>query len=1096
MAFGFKLDNSTDTGIAGDGITGSRTVRISGTGEPGAVVSIMLWRADRGYLYNAGKIAVAADGTFTIDVPGVADGVFDVWGSSRLGSKSDLVVSSHAVTVDKTPPAAPVFDALPASTTDIHPVLTGRAEANSMVSIFVDGSGTPASTVSADASGRWSYQVGETLTAAQHQFSAKATDAAGNVSTASSTTTLTVTSAASGGASSPVSSAPVVVTMAAPVISAFASSLTNVVKPVVQGTAAAHATVTVYADGSSTALGTAKADASGRWSFTPATALADGQHSFQATAADRSGHVSSLSQAVALTIDHTPPATPILASFGTALTSIVTPLVQGTAEANASVTVFVDGKAAGTVKADSAGAWSFTTAALADGSHAFAARATDLAGNIGALSGSATLLVDHTAPLAPVVSGFGTSLTSNQKPNVAGSAEANATVTVYVDGTVLGTTKASVAGAWTFSPTVALSDGSHAFTARATDAAGNVSALSAATSLAIDHAAPGVPVIAAFTSAYTTSTTPVLHGSAEANATVNLYLDGAATAFGTAKADASGAWSLTPAAAIADGPHTFTARATDGAGNLSGLSSAVSVTIDHLAPLAPIIAAFGMPLSNDATPTLQGSAEAGSSVAIMVDGSTLPAATVVADAKGHWGLDLATLADGLHTFTATATDLAGNVSALSGSQSLTIDTHAPTALVSSLVVAGDNVISPTEAAASSIHVTGTLSQTLDAGDSLLLSIAGTTLTLGSANIAADHSFAVDVARPAQGWGAGVATAHVEDAAHNAGGVTSDAYAMGAAAPTPAPSSGFLLGVNIAGGEFGSLGGQYGWSYIYPSHSEIDYYDKKGMDVIRVPFSWERVQHSQFGELDATELSRLDDAVNYATSQGLKVVLDPHGYGAGFGSLIGTAGTSNAAFADFWGKMAAHYAGNTDVIFGLMNEPNSQDATGWLGSVNAAISAIRDAGATNEILVPGTHWDGAWTWTTTDNAAVIGTGVQDPLHNFAFEVHQYLDTWGSGTEQNVVSVDIGVQRLQAITQWAEQTGNKLFLGEFGVASDQTSLTALDKMLSYMEQHTGAWQGGTYWAGGAWWGDYMYSVEPNNGVDKAQMAVLQQHANQVV
>ena len=45
---------------------------------------------------------------------------------------------------------------------------------------------------------------------------------------------------------------------------------------------------------------------------------------------------------------------------------------------------------------------------------------------------------------------------------------------------------------------------------------------------------------------------------------------------------------------------------------------------------------------------------------------------------------------------------------------------------------------------------------------------------------------------------------------------------------------------------------------------------------------------------------------------------------------------------------------------------------------------------------------AWTWTTTDNAAVIGTGVQDPAHNFAFEVHQYLDADGSGTHPGVVS----------------------------------------------------------------------------------------------
>jgi hypothetical protein len=139
-------------------------------------------------------------------------------------------------------------------------------------------------------------------------------------------------------------------------------------------------------------------------------------------------------------------------------------------------------------------------------------------------------------------------------------------------------------------------------------------------------------------------------------------------------------------------------------------------------------------------------------------------------------------------------------------------------------------------------------------------------------------------------------------------------------------------------------------------------------------------------------------------------------------------------------------------------------------------------------VPGSHYDGAWTWTTTDNAAVVGTGVQDPAHNFAFEVHQYLDADGSCTHPGVVSAEIGVERLTAITQWAEATGHRLFLGEVGVATDQTSLTALDRMLSYMHQHADVWQGVTYWAGGPWWGDYMFSIEPQNGIDKPQMAIL--------
>jgi endoglucanase len=306
------------------------------------------------------------------------------------------------------------------------------------------------------------------------------------------------------------------------------------------------------------------------------------------------------------------------------------------------------------------------------------------------------------------------------------------------------------------------------------------------------------------------------------------------------------------------------------------------------------------------------------------------------------------------------------------------------------------------------------------------------------------------------------------------------------------ASSLLLGVNLAGAEFGSnVPGVFGTDYTYPTHSEIDYYAAKGMGVVRLPFLWERIQRSEFGQLDAAELGRLDDVVSYATGRGLKIEIEPHNYGYGFGALIGSAQTPNAAFADLWGKLAFHFQSNSGVIFGLMNEPHDQSASAWLGSANAAIAAIRGAGAMQEILVPGSYWDGAWTWTSTDNAAVVGAGVQDSAHNFAFEVHQYLDADGSGTHAGVVSATIGVERLTAITQWAEATGNRLFLGEVGVTTDQTSLTAFDGMLSYMQQHTGAWQGVTYWAGGPWWGNYMFSIEPQNGVDKPQMGILLQH-----
>ncbi len=303
----------------------------------------------------------------------------------------------------------------------------------------------------------------------------------------------------------------------------------------------------------------------------------------------------------------------------------------------------------------------------------------------------------------------------------------------------------------------------------------------------------------------------------------------------------------------------------------------------------------------------------------------------------------------------------------------------------------------------------------------------------------------------------------------------------------------LLGVNLAGGEFGPGGANYGYDYKYPTHAEIDYEASKGMNVIRMPFLWERLQPTLGQPFNSVELQRIDDVVNYATSKGLKVVLDPHDYGRYNGQDIGSGAVPNSAFASFWGQLAGHFASNSNVIFGLMNEPDQSSASGWLGSVNAAIAAIRAVGATQEVLVPGIGYDGAWTWTTThsDNASVIGTGVKDPANNYAFEVHQYLDGDGSGTSTSVASPTTGSERLTAITNWATQNGKRLFLGEFGAGSDQASITALGNMLSYMTQHSDVWQGGTYWAAGPLWGNYMFSAEPSNGVDKPQMTVLERY-----
>ncbi len=304
------------------------------------------------------------------------------------------------------------------------------------------------------------------------------------------------------------------------------------------------------------------------------------------------------------------------------------------------------------------------------------------------------------------------------------------------------------------------------------------------------------------------------------------------------------------------------------------------------------------------------------------------------------------------------------------------------------------------------------------------------------------------------------------------------------------------GVNLAGADFGEdvLPGTYGFNYIYPNAGEVDYFTRKGMAIFRLPVRWERLQHTQLAGFDADEQARMDTFVNYATGKGAYVLLDPHNYARYYGNIIGESAVPVAAYTDFWSRLANHYRSNGRVIFGLMNEPNTMSTELWVSDANAAIQAIRLTGATNLILVPGNAWSGAssWgeNWYGTPNAVAM-LGITDSANNYAFEVHQYLDSDGSGTSETCVSSTIGSERMAYFTSWLRQNSKRGFLGEFGGSTNGSCLAAIDDILTHLDQNSDIYLGWTYWAAGPWWGDYPMGIEPIGGVDRPQMTPLSHH-----
>jgi hypothetical protein len=277
----------------------------------------------------------------------------------------------------------------------------------------------------------------------------------------------------------------------------------------------------------------------------------------------------------------------------------------------------------------------------------------------------------------------------------------------------------------------------------------------------VDTIAPAAPAITSPQDNGFVGASFTLSGTAEPNATVEVF-EGT-TSQGKTQTNVSGVWSKA-LSGLNEGAHTYTAKATDAAGNVSTASNARTVKVDTQAPSAPAITnPADNSYDNDGSFTLSGTAEANSTVTIF-EGTTSKGTTQTG-AGGNWSKALSGVADGSHTYTAKATDAAGNSSALSNARTLTVDTTPPTV----------NNVSPANAATASVmtNVTATFSEAMDVStvsdQSFTLSKAGSPV---SAQVTYDQNSRMATLDPAGDLQAGATydakiTTSVKDSAGNA-----------------------------------------------------------------------------------------------------------------------------------------------------------------------------------------------------------------------------------------------------------------------------------------------------------------------------------------
>ncbi|KAI1452046.1 glycoside hydrolase family 5 protein [Annulohypoxylon moriforme] len=266
----------------------------------------------------------------------------------------------------------------------------------------------------------------------------------------------------------------------------------------------------------------------------------------------------------------------------------------------------------------------------------------------------------------------------------------------------------------------------------------------------------------------------------------------------------------------------------------------------------------------------------------------------------------------------------------------------------------------------------------------------------------------------------------------------------------------------------------------------------GINILRLPISWQFLANNQLGgNLDSGNLAKYDQLVQSCLATGAHCMIDIHNFARWNGGIIGQGGPTDDQFVSLWSQLATKYAGNQNVVFELMNEPHDLDIGTWVNTCQKAVTAIRKAGATSQmILLPGTNFDSAATLTTIGGASQL-LGIKNPdgtTDNLILDIHKYLDIDNSGTH-SLCTTD-NTDAFNTVAQFLRTNGRKGFVSETGASKDASCLTAFCAQNTVINQNSDVFIGLVGWAAGNFDTSYLLSLTPSkqNGglVDNQQMS----------
>lgn len=617
--------------------TADNTVTLSGAGEAGLTILVEL-RDAMGAVVATFMPTADAMGTWSVDTNALADGTYTVSATSSDAAGNMSSAGPVGFTVDTVAPAV-ALDA-PANgtrTNDDTPTISGTTEPGAGVVIeLTDVNGAVLQTLNptVDAQGGFTVDAAQ-LPEGTYTVTATATDAAGNE--AKDTVSFTIDTTAPG------------ISINTPTD----GELLNSREVLVSGASEANSTVVVeLLDDQGVVVETTQTttDANGLWSVT-FQGVANGTYSAHATASDEAGNESDAT--VGFSVDSDEPNLSVTEPADGDITNETQPAITGTTDLDATVVISVKDDQGNTVftttvTPDANGDWSTQVdPALVDGSYLIEAVATRP--NNKSTTVTVGFVVDTMAPDLTITQPAQGATTNDTTPTIGGATESGLEVVVTIKdaqgNTVFtGTALANAQGEWSVD-TTELGEGEYTVEASTVDLAGNPTSAGPST-FTIDTTAAPITITSPQAGESVTDTTPTITGTADPNATVEIFVDGVKV--GETVADAQGSWSFDTTEALDLGEHKVEAKTTDAAGN-EGSSGEITFTVEkNKAPTTIVTPIDGNTIGGPEV-TVTGTGEPGDTVTVTVGDKTQ---TVTVGDDGKWEVTFQDVPDGSTTITA------------------------------------------------------------------------------------------------------------------------------------------------------------------------------------------------------------------------------------------------------------------------------------------------------------------------------------------------------------------------------------------------------------------------------------------------------------